>query len=53
VDITRWYSLTFETGYAMKFYKNGRIDVWFPDAAKAKKCYERLILNKLEILVNQ
>ena len=48
VDINRWYSLTFATGYAIKFYKNGRIDVRFPDAEKAKNCFERLHLNDLE-----
>jgi hypothetical protein len=47
VDINRWYPLTFSTGYAMKFYLNGRIDVQFPDASKAQTCFERLRLNKL------
>jgi hypothetical protein len=53
MDITQWYPLTFETGYAIKFYKNGRVDVRFPDAAQAKKCYERLRLNELTTLINQ
>jgi hypothetical protein len=53
IDISQWYPLTFETGYALKFYLNGRVDVRFPDAAKAKKCYKRLRLDKSETLINQ
>ena len=53
IDITRWYSLTFATGYAIKFYKNSRVDVRFPDAVKAKNCFEKLRLNRLENLINE
>jgi hypothetical protein len=52
VDISRWYFLTSETGYAIKFYLNGRVDVRFPDAANVKKCFERLHLNQLDNLIN-
>ena len=52
IDISRWYSLTFAYGYAIKFYKNRRIDIRFPDAIKAKNCFERLNLNMLENSIN-
>ena len=53
IDIFWWYPLTFETGYAIKFYKNNRIDVLFPDAEKAKNCFKRLHLNDLKSLNNE
>jgi hypothetical protein len=31
----------------MKFYKNGRIDVKFKDAASAETCFRKLKLNEL------
>ena len=48
VDMNLWYPLTFANGIAMEFYQNGRVDVRFPDAAKAKICFERLRLSNIE-----
>jgi hypothetical protein len=53
VDINRWYPLNFESNYAIKFYLNGRIDVRFPDAAKAKNCFDRLHLNNGKQIIGE
>lgn len=46
VDLKRWYSLSAGAAQAIKFYKNGRIDVRFTDRASAEACYNLLCLDK-------
>lgn len=50
VDLSNWYSLSSSAGTAeaVKFYKNGRIDIRFNDHAAALACYDRLQLDKME-----
>lgn len=51
VDLNRWYELTTDNAAHMRFYKNGRIDVRFENAAQAERCYLRLHLDEIEIPV--
>jgi hypothetical protein len=47
VDTEKWYSLKAINAQSVKFYRNGRIDVRFSDASKARNCFDRLRLNVL------
>jgi hypothetical protein len=47
VDITGWYNLSTSPAEQLKFYKNGRVDVKFKDAASAEECFKKLKLNEL------
>lgn len=49
VDLKRWYELTSVGNVWLRFYKNGRIDVRFKDAAAAERCHRRLHLNEIQI----
>jgi hypothetical protein len=49
INITEWYSLSIYPATGIKFYKNGRIDVRFADAASAKNCFDRLRLNEITL----
>lgn len=49
VDLTRWYDTTTESGIQLQFFKNGRIDVKFKDAAAAEACFQRLCLHELRL----
>jgi hypothetical protein len=49
VNINESYTLVCGTAREMKFYKNGRIDVCFSDAASARKCFDRLQLNEITV----
>jgi hypothetical protein len=47
VDITDWHPLSTSPAEYMKFYKNGRVDIRFKDAASAEECFQKLKLNEL------
>lgn len=47
VDLTRWYDTATESGIQLQFFKNGRIDVKFKDAATAEASFRRLRLQEL------
>ena len=47
VRLSEWYDLTTDNATHMRFYKNGRVDVKFKDAAAAESCYRRLGLDNL------
>jgi hypothetical protein len=47
VDISNPYPLTTGNAVGMKFYKNGRIDIRFPDSVSAEACFKKLKLNEL------
>ena len=47
VRLSEWYDLTTGNATHMRFYKNGRVDVKFKDAAAAESCYRRLGLENL------
>jgi hypothetical protein len=47
VNITDWYPLSTSPAEYLKFYKNGRLDVKFKDAASAEECFRKLKLNEL------
>jgi hypothetical protein len=47
VNITDWYPLSTSPAEYMKFYKNGRVDVKFKDAASAEDCFRKLKLDLL------
>lgn len=47
VRLSEWYDLTTDNATQMRFYKNGRVDVKFKDAAAAESCYRRLGLDNL------
>lgn len=47
VDLARWYDTTTESGIQLQFFKNGRIDVKFKDAATAEASFHRLRLQEL------
>lgn len=49
VDLTRWYDTATESGVQFQFFKNGRIDVKFKDAAAAEACFRRLRLHELRL----
>ena len=49
VDLTRWYDTAVASGVQMLFFKNGRIDVKFRDAAAAESCFRRLRLHELRL----
>ena len=49
VDLTRWYDTATESGVQFQFFKNGRIDVKFKDAAAAEACFQRLRLHELRL----
>lgn len=49
VDLKRWYELTSVENVWLRFYKNGRIDVRFKDAAAAETCFRRLCLHELRL----
>jgi hypothetical protein len=49
IDITGWYNLSTHPATGIKFYKNGRIDVRFVDAASAKNCFDRLRLKEITL----
>jgi hypothetical protein len=53
VTISESYTLVCGSAREMKFYKNGRIDVRFSDAASARNCFEKLQLNRLNDLNNE
>jgi hypothetical protein len=53
VSISESYTLVCGSAREMKFYKNGRIDVRFSDAASARNYFEKLQLNKLNDLNNE
>jgi hypothetical protein len=53
VNINESYTLVCGAAHEMKFYKNGRIDIRFSDAASAGSCFEKLQLNKLNCLNNE
>jgi hypothetical protein len=48
-NITEWYSLSIYPATGIKFYKNGRIDVRFADAASARNCFNKLRLNEITL----
>jgi hypothetical protein len=48
-NITEWYNLSVYPASGIKFYKNGRIDIRFADAASAKDCFNRLQLNEITL----
>ena len=47
VNLTDWYPLSTSPAEYIKFYKNGRVDVKFSDAAKAEDCFRKLKLHEL------
>lgn len=49
VDLTQWYDTATESGVQFQFFKNGRIDVKFKDAAAAEACFQRLRLHELRL----
>lgn len=49
VDLTRWYDTATGSGIQLQFFKNGRIDVKFKDAAAAETCFRRLCLHELRL----
>jgi hypothetical protein len=53
VNISEPYPLSCGNAEEMKFYRNGRIDVRFSDASKARNCFDRLRLNVLTPLNNE
>lgn len=46
VDFTRWYDFNTSNPLAVKFYKNGRVDVRFADPGAAAECFEKLRLSE-------
>lgn len=48
VRISEWYNLFIHDGLKIRFYKNGRIDVKFKDAAAAENCFRSLRLDSLK-----
>lgn len=49
VDLTQWYDTATGSGIQLQFFKNGRIDVKFKDAAAAAACFQRLRLHELRL----
>lgn len=49
VDLTRWYDTATESGVQFQFFKNGRIDVKFKNAAAAAACFLHLRLHELRL----
>ena len=47
INLTDWYPLSTSPAEYIKFYKNGRVDVKFSDAASAEDCYRKLKLHEL------
>jgi 6-pyruvoyl-tetrahydropterin synthase len=47
INISESYPLSTSPAEYMKFYKNGRVDVKFKDAASAEECFKKLKLNEL------
>ncbi|GAB6013531.1 hypothetical protein [Viscerimonas tarda] len=47
VNITDRYNLSTSPAEQLKFYKNGRVDVRFKDAASAEECFKKLKLHEL------
>lgn len=47
VDLKRWYKMSTDIAVELQFYKNGRIDVKFEDAAVAAECFRRLHLDEI------
>ena len=48
VRLSEWYNLFIQDGLKIRFYKNGRIDVKFKDAAAAENCFRSLKLDSLK-----
>lgn len=49
VDLKHWYELMSVGNVWLRFYKNGRIDVRFENAAAAERCYRRLHLDEIRL----
>lgn len=49
VDLKRWYCMATETPVKLRFFKNGRIDARFTDAAMAAECFRRLHLDEITL----
>jgi hypothetical protein len=47
VNLSEWYPLSTSPAEYIKFYKNGRVDVKFSDAASAGDCFQKLKLHEL------